>query len=381
MKFIHMGDCHLGSWRQPELKELNFQYFQEAVKRSIQHKPDFILISGDLFDNAYPPIDTLKQAFEEFRKIKEANIPLFLIAGSHDYSVSGKTFLDVLEKAGFSKNVAKYEEKNGKILLEPTLYKNVAIYGYPGKKSGLEVEEVERIKLQDCPGLFKILMLHTTIRDAIGDVPVKAVDERYLPKVDYVALSHLHINYKKGAIVYSGPVFPNNVSELEELRGGSFYFYDNGVIKREEIKIKEILPIHLEVNSSLKLTEEIINILKNESIKDKIIIIRLSGILEKGKISDIDFNKIETYIKENQGFALLRSISKLHMAEPEVKLEIQDSEDLETHIIKKFEETNQSRFNIFIPDLIRALQIEKLEDEASSSFEDRLLSEVKKVIL
>src|SRR3989344_8874991 len=116
MKFAHMGDCHLGGWRQPELRELNFKSFQIAVERCIKEKVEFILISGDLLDSAYPSIETLKETFNEFRKIKEANIPVFLIAGSHDYSISGKTFLEVLEKAGFCINVAKYEEKNEKIL-------------------------------------------------------------------------------------------------------------------------------------------------------------------------------------------------------------------------------------------------------------------------
>src|SRR3989344_684880 len=190
MKFAHLGDAHLGGWRQPELKSLNIQSFQEAVKRCIAEKVDFILIAGDLFDSAYPPIETLKETFEEFKKIKEAKIPVFLIAGSHDYSISGKTFLDVLEKAGFCKNVFKAEEKNGKIILEPTICKNVAIYGFPGKKSGLEVDEIERIKIQDSPGLFKILMLHTTIKDAVGNDLIKSVDEKNLPKVDYIALAH-----------------------------------------------------------------------------------------------------------------------------------------------------------------------------------------------
>ena len=82
---------------------------------------NFVLIAGDLFDTAYPPIETLKRTFMEFRKLKEARIPCFIIAGSHDYSVSGKTFLDVLEKAGFCKNVAEFEEKDGKIILNPTI--------------------------------------------------------------------------------------------------------------------------------------------------------------------------------------------------------------------------------------------------------------------
>jgi len=84
MKFAHMGDCHLGGWRQPELRELNFKSFQLAVDKCIREKVEFILISGDLLDSPYPSIETLKETFNEFRKIKEAGIPVFLIAGSHD---------------------------------------------------------------------------------------------------------------------------------------------------------------------------------------------------------------------------------------------------------------------------------------------------------
>ena len=167
MKFAHMGDCHLGGWRQEGLALLSSQSFKFAIDKCLKEKVDFVLIAGDLFDSAYPPIETLKEAFGEFRKLKEANIPVFIIAGSHDYSASGKSFIDVLEKAGLCKNVFVFEEKDEKIYLFPTIYQNVAIYGYPGKKSGLEVDEIARIKLHDSPGLFKILMLHTAIRDAI----------------------------------------------------------------------------------------------------------------------------------------------------------------------------------------------------------------------
>ena len=149
MKFAHLSDCHLGGWREQELKELNFQSFKYALDECKKEKVDFILIAGDLFDSAYPHIDILKETFREFRKVKEAGIPVFLIAGSHDYSAAGKTFLDVLEKAGFCKNVSIFEERDGKIILQPTIYNHCAIYGYPGKKTNLEIEEINRIKLQD----------------------------------------------------------------------------------------------------------------------------------------------------------------------------------------------------------------------------------------
>ncbi len=380
MKFAHLGDCHLGGWRQKELNELNFQSFQEAINRSVKEKVDFILIAGDLFDSAYPPIETLKKTFEEFKKIKECKIPVFLIAGSHDYSVSGKTFLDVLEKAGFCKNVFQYDEKNGKIILQPTIYKNIAIYGYPGRKSGLEVEEIEKTKIEDAPGLFKILMLHTTIREAVGSLPIKAVDAKKLPKVDYLALGHLHIIYQKDNIVYCGPTFPNNLSELEELKSGSFCIFDNGNIRRERIKIKEIFSVNLEVNSSLKLTEEIISLFKEKNVADKIVILKVSGILEKGNVTDIDFQKIESYLKQRGVFSFLKSTSKLSASTNEESIDLSISKDLEDEIIKSFEERNPNKFNPLIPKLMRSLSIEKLEDETTSSFEDRLLSETNKVL-
>jgi hypothetical protein len=380
MKFAHLGDCHLGGWRQPELKELNFKSFQIALERTARENVDFILRAGDLFDTAYPPIETLKETFEEFKKIKERKIPVFLIAGSHDYSVSGKTFLDVLEKAGFCTNVAKFEERNGNIILLPTIFKNVSIYGYPGKKSGLEVDDIEKIKIQDSPGLFKILMLHTTIKDAIGNIPMKAVDETKLPKVNYTALAHLHIDYNKNGRIYSGPIFPNNLSELEELKNGSFYIYDNGAARKNEVKLAEVISLTYETKNSLDATEKILNLLQEQDLKSKIVILRVSGILEKGKISDIDFQKIESFSKTKGALVFLKSTSKLHVAESETETEILDSENIESELLKQFEEKNPNKFNNLIAPLMRSLQVEKWEDETQSTFEDRLLSDSKKII-
>jgi DNA repair exonuclease SbcCD nuclease subunit len=380
MKFAHLGDCHLGGWRQPELKELNFKSFQYALEKCLQEKVEFILIAGDLFDSAYPPIEILRDTFNEFRKLKESGTPVFLIAGSHDYSASGKTFLDVLEKAGFCKNVSIFEEKNDKIILQPTIYKNAAIYGYPGKKSDMEVDEISKIKLQSSPGMFEILMLHTALRDAVGTLPIKAVPTNVLPNVNYIALAHLHINYHKENRVYSGPIFPNNLSELEELGGGSFYIFDNGRVRREEIKLKELAVLEIEIRDALQATEIILSQLRKHKLNEKIVILKLFGVLEKGKSTDIDFNKIEEYVTNEKAFSFLKSTTKLHLSDTEIKMDAIDSSNLESQIVQKFEDSNPNKFNPLIPSLIKILQMEKLEDEKSAVFEDRLLSETKKLM-
>src|SRR3989338_10470447 len=128
VKVAHMSDVHLGGWKQKPMQDLNFQSFQKAVEICMKEKVEFLLIAGDLFDTAYPSIEILKETFAEFKKIKDAGIPCFLISGSHDYSVSVKTFLDVLEKAGFCKNVSIYEDDGENLLLKPTRFGSVVLY-------------------------------------------------------------------------------------------------------------------------------------------------------------------------------------------------------------------------------------------------------------
>lgn len=380
MKFAHLGDCHLGGWRQPELQQLSMQSFQYAISKCIKEAVDFVLISGDLFDSAYPPIETLKDAFREFRKLSEANIPVFIIAGSHDYSASGKSFLDVLAHAGFCTNASKTEEHKGKIMLSPVLYKGAAIYGYPGKKSGLEVQDIERIAIHDSPGMFKVLMLHTAVNDAVGSLPIPSVDVKKLPKVDYVALSHLHINYQKENRVYSGPTFPNNLQELEELQAGSFFIFDNGKIRKELIKIKEILPVSIELKDGLTATSMIINSLDSLNLKDKIIILTLSGMLDQGNLSDIDFQKIELFTRNKGCFSFIKSASRVNHKESDMIIDHLDSSNLEGLILEKFLGQHASKYNEFAPSLLNSLQVSKIEEERAIIFEDRLLSEVKKVL-
>jgi len=380
MKFGHLADCHLGGWRYPELQRLNFESFKYALEMCKKEKVDFILIAGDLFDSPYPPIETIKDAFNEFRKLKEANIPVFFIAGSHDYSISGKSFLDVMEKSGFGVNAFKPQEKDGSIILEPIIYKNVAIYGYPGKKTGLEVYDIPKIKLQDAPGLFKILMLHTTMKDALPNLDIPSVNRELLPKVDYIALGHLHLLYEKGNAVYGGPIYPNNASELEDLKYGAFYIVDtNKDVKRHNIKLKDVLVIDIEIRDSITGTDYILEQLKKENLKDKIFILKLKGVLERGRITDINFQRIEEFSRNQGVYCFMKNTTKLFFPIVEVDV-VPQTEDFEKEIIDTFCTENPHELNKHIPILLSVLDMEKKEDETSRIFEDRLFGDSRKIL-
>jgi len=383
VKFAHLADIHLGGWKQQPLQDLNFQSFKKAVDICISEKVDFILIAGDLFDSAYPSIEILKKTFMEFKRIKEEKIPCFIIAGSHDYSVSGKTFLDVLEKAGFCKNVTDFDEKNEVIFLNPFIHGNVALYGYPGKKSGLEIKDLRRIKLNDSPGMFKIFMLHTTIDKAKGSLPIDSIEADSLPNSDYYAMGHLHIDFQYKNFVYPGPIFPNNFQELEDLQFGRFCIIDtksDNYIKKIELRIREILPVSIEVKNSLTATSQIISELEKKELEDKIILLRVRGELEKGKVSDIKFSQIDEFLKRKKAYFLLQNTRDLKAKEVELEFEVGGQKNIEDETVRIYSEKNPSNFNELIPLLMNSLSIEKQEGETSENFENKIVEESRKIL-
>lgn len=384
MRFAHLSDCHLGSWRQPELQALNMACFSRTIDICIKEKLDFVLIAGDLFDSPYPSIEVLKEAFKELRRLKDEGIPCYFIAGSHDYSSSGKTFLDVLENAGLCVNIHKQELRPGDeyIYLTPTIVGNVALYGYPGKKTGLDVPEVRRIKLIDSPGFFKVLTLHTSIKDAVGSLPIESVDETLLPKADYYALGHLHLDYEYKNFVYAGPTFPNNFEEIEELKGGSFYIVNTSPFsfKKIPLELKGIVRAEMKITNALVGTEQILFELGKHDLRDKIVLLRLYGVLEKGNLNNIDFQKVSDFVSSKGAYCFLKSTSKLTRVDSQIELgDVQALPNIEEEIVRKYVSNNNSDMNRFIEPLMHALSFEKKEDEKSLIFSERIISDAKKI--
>lgn len=390
VKFAHIADCHLGSWRQQELQDLNFSSFQKVIGITIQEKVDFALFCGDLFDSAYPPIEILKQTFAEFKKLKDANIPVYLIAGSHDYSASGRTFLDVLEKAGLCKNIESHEtQPDGRIKLLPTIHDNIEIYGYAGKKSSLEIEDLKKAYINsNAP--FTILMLHTTISDIVENIDMNSINKEELPFANYYAMGHIHqrfnIEQSNSTFVYPGPTYPNNFQELVDLQSGSFQITEitNRITTRNiEIPIKEIAYIEIELDNGLTATEKVIDILNKTNIKDKILLLKLKGTLNTGKSGDIRFNEIEEFVNKKEVYSYLRNISQLKTKDSDINLnstQLGNIEEIEKAIQEEFEKTNPHDFNVHLPQLINTLSIEKNEDEKSMFFETRLIDELKNIL-
>src|SRR3989338_811625 len=111
VRFAHIADVHLGAFRDAALRELNIQAFEKALEEIRARNVDFVIIAGDLFDISIPDLSVVERAV---RKMREIQVPIYAVYGSHDYSPTQTSIIDVLNEAGVLQKVSsgQYAEDN-----------------------------------------------------------------------------------------------------------------------------------------------------------------------------------------------------------------------------------------------------------------------------
>ena len=245
MKFAHLADTHLG-YRQFGLYEREkdfYEVFEKITDKIIEEKVDFVIHSGDLFDNSRPSPLALLTFQKCLIKFKNANIPVYAIAGNHD---------SVLRKGAIPPQVLF--KKFGLKVISPIntnyMYEDVFIAGLPYYSSS-QYKNLKN-KLSDLSKKAanhekSILVLHQGIDKyfnlqyelEIGDVP---------DNFTYYAMGHLHnfINddFGEGKLVYPGSSEVWKTSELEDYRknGKGFVIVDLDGKKPSIDRIKIDIP-------------------------------------------------------------------------------------------------------------------------------------------
>ena len=405
MRFAHFADCHIGSWRDPKLRDSSTKAFEKAIDLCISKEVDFILISGDLFNTSIPSMDSLKTVVEKLKQLKDIKMPVYIIAGSHDFSPSGKTMLDVLEKAGLFINVAKGEEIENKLKLNFTVDKKTGakITGLLGKKGGLEKDYYKNLirePLESEQG-YKIFLFHSALSEFKPE-ELKDIDSQplsLLPKnFNYYAGGHVHYRFSKeekdyGLILFPGPLFPNNFKELEDLEIGGIYILevnDNKTVSTfEPIQIHNVhkIKINADNKTTAQIEEEINQLTKDKEFNNTIITIRIEGTLLSGRPSDINYKEIFEKLYNKSAYFVMKNTNKLETKEfEEIKVETGAIDDIEEKMIK--EHLGQIKVNNLTPekeetltkDLMKMLSSEKQEGETNATFESRLKSDIKDII-
>jgi DNA repair exonuclease SbcCD nuclease subunit len=399
MKFAHLADCHIGAWRDPKLKDANLKAFSKAVDLCISKQVDFIVISGDLFNTSLPAIDGLKTVVKRFRELKEKGINVYGIAGSHDFSPSGKTMLDVLEHAGLFVNVAKGDVVDGKLKLRFAVDSKtgVKITGLLGKKGALErgyYENLMREHLEKEPG-YKVFLFHSLLTE-LKPKDLEKVDSQalsLLPKgFNYYAGGHPHFIHNAkiegyGHIAYPGPLFPNNFKEIEDLGRGGFNIVTEDSVTWEPIQIYNTFKMTVDCSHKTpeQIKDEILSEIKGKEFYNTIVTIRLKGTLESGKVSDIGFKEIFGLLYEKSAYFVMKSAYLLKTREfEEIKVNVDSIDEIEDTIIKEhvgqIKVKGMDKEAELTKTLLKVLSSEKKEGERVADFEARIKAEVDKVL-
>ncbi len=307
--FVHAADLHLGySQYGLEARRQDFDNaFKEVVDKTIELKPDFMIVAGDLFHQPRPSNVTLENTIRSFKRLKDAGIPVLTVDGSHDSApntITG-TILYPLDSAGLIHHLPRY---GGACWCKPD---SCYVYGIPNFHNKHKAQEaLPKFIAENVPapveGLFNIFVFHGALdlpNIAPPYIEAELAPEQIPDGFNYYAAGHVHERFlgafKTGALAYSGCTETTDYREAKDPKGFLYVNVDDrGQAKTECIELAStrrfiILEQDFPCMTSEKITELAAQQVKDNDEEDAIIIPILRGTLPvEASRAEIDIGKI-----------------------------------------------------------------------------------------
>lgn len=234
MRFLHTGDWHVGKKLGRISRESEFEaVLDELVAIAKDQEVDAVLVAGDLWDRAMPPLDSMRMVIDALIRLADVAGRVVAIPGNHDSSALFGVLAPLLEPRGviLSPRIARPEDggivkvpsrdgtESACIAVFPFLHEAVIIDDVlkgsedwfakldPGTLVGADkyADKVRRLSTALCSGFddggIGILMAHYFVDGAeVGGGERKIhLGEQYAataqsipPGAGYVALGHIH---------------------------------------------------------------------------------------------------------------------------------------------------------------------------------------------
>ena len=385
MKFIHLGDSHIGNvYKDQQRNEDIKDAFRQVIDAAIENKVDFVIHSGDLFNEGNPSLPAMLFVTDQLNRLRSAGIKLFIVPGSHDIGIGEEDSIielfdrnDLLVNMNSKRYVSFLDEE---INLKGELYKGAFICGVKGKRSRVEDEVFKKLKIEETPGsLIKIFIFHHTISE-LGE-KFKDLDTDSLPKgFDYYAAGHWHghrdnIKYDRGIIQYPGSTEYCDEKEIVDNPNRGFYLidFDESGIRNIEYKIiktreKEIIELNSSGKTAVQIRDEILGRLKRSD--GKLLVIKLSGQMQ-GKKSELELLKIKNTAKDLGYSYISINLSKLADKDDQsVEINSKDIADVEKeYLVKKgYDEMGLKMAEYIVSNFDSGRKPNELKDELSEIF-------------
>jgi exonuclease SbcD len=245
MRILHTSDWHLGrSLHGEDLLGAQAAYLDHLIETIASEAVDLVVVSGDVYDRALPPVDAVQLADEAFTRLADSHARVVVTSGNHDSARRLGFSSRLVDAAGvhLRTDAGRVDEP---VLLEDE-HGPVAVYGLPYLEPDVLrqrwdlstrshhaalAEAMRRVRadLATRPsGTRSVVLAHAFVagglpsdseRDiAVGGISV--VPTELFDGIGYTALGHLHGRATLTETVrYSGSPVAYSFSEADHVKG------------------------------------------------------------------------------------------------------------------------------------------------------------------
>lgn len=265
VRFIHTADWHLGRLLHGlRLTEDQSYVLQQLIDLVREAKPDALIVAGDIYDRAVPPLDAVELLDHVLSEVVlGAGVPVILIAGNHDSP----------ERLGFASRILTesglhlfgfpahpcghvgFDDEHGPVHLYALPYADPPSVRECLAEPGLATHQdamdacVGRIRGAHPAGKRSLLVGHAFVTGGEGCESERMltvggsgqVDAAAFAGFDYVALGHLHRpqSLAEGRVRYSGSLLKYSFSEAAHTKGVHMVEMGaDGVCRVEEVPLE-----------------------------------------------------------------------------------------------------------------------------------------------
>jgi len=248
MRLLHTSDWHLGrSLHRADLRAAQSAFLDHLVDVARAEKVDAVLVAGDVYDRAVPPVDAVELCEDALLRLHDTGARIVLISGNHDSARRLGFGSGLLEKTGVHVRTRPaalarpvvLEDDHGPLAvygvpyLEPDAVRGELPPGQdeiPRGHTGVLGHAVGCIRADaDARGIRRrVVMAHGWVSGGAAseserDISVGGVGQvpaELFASFGYVALGHLHGQQTIAPqIRYSGSPLPYSFSEASHRKG------------------------------------------------------------------------------------------------------------------------------------------------------------------
>jgi len=283
VSFLHTADLHLeapfqntssfGDKWLDRLYQSTWNAFDNIINLAIINQVDFLIISGDIFDQEGYNVHAKEKFINKIKILSENHIHSYIIFGNHDLLINYNEICDLLELDPYI-----HFFSNDKVDAI-THYRNeiaiARIYGRGFRKESPfdnpAVDYIETINNDNEHDLLKIAIAHGRVGVVEKVLPCASYSVAELKEVNihYWAMGHVHkskVNIESlPAVVNPGSIQGTNTDELNSKGCFLAKWYDNQLIEFnfhsiEAVRWKKIIFNFNNYNDKLRATMTIDNI-------------------------------------------------------------------------------------------------------------------------